>query len=202
MSSSPPTTAPVWSTSPRPTAKTTTGSRSKPVSTNPGRSDAPLYNPVGLDGNFTGQVTGFDGRFVKDAEVTAELIADLDHRGLLFRADDYEHSYPHCWRCSTPLLYYAKASWYIRTSEAREQMLAGNRGDRLAPRAHQGRSFRQVAGEQRRLGAVSRSLLGHASAGLGMRPRRLRRELLRRFGPGAERPRRRRSGRPPPPLHR
>jgi isoleucyl-tRNA synthetase len=93
----------------------------------PGRSDAPLYNPVGLDGNFTSQVTGFDGRFVKDPEVTAGLIADLDHRGLLFRADDYEHSYPHCWRCSTPLLYYAKASWYIRTSAAREQMLAGNR---------------------------------------------------------------------------
>jgi isoleucyl-tRNA synthetase len=94
----------------------------------PGRSDAPLYNPVGLDGNFTSQVTGFDGRFVKDPEVTAGLIADLEHRGLLFRADDYEHSYPHCWRCSTPLLYYAKASWYIRTSEAREEMLAGNRG--------------------------------------------------------------------------
>ena len=92
----------------------------------PGRSDSPLYNPVGLDGNFTAQVTGFEGRFVKDEEVTAGLIADLDHRGLLFRADDYEHSYPHCWRCGTPLLYYAKSSWYIRTSDAREQMLAGN----------------------------------------------------------------------------
>jgi isoleucyl-tRNA synthetase len=92
----------------------------------PGRSDAPLYNPVGLDGNFTGQVTGFEDRFVKDEGVTAGLIADLDRRGLLFRTDDYDHSYPHCWRCSTPLLYYAKASWYIRTSEAREQMLAGN----------------------------------------------------------------------------
>lgn len=92
----------------------------------PGRSEAPLYNPVGLDGNFTGQMTGFEGRFVKDEEVTAGLIADLDRRGLLFRADDYEHSYPHCWRCSTPLLYYAKASWYIRTSEARDRMLAGN----------------------------------------------------------------------------
>jgi isoleucyl-tRNA synthetase len=92
----------------------------------PGRPEAPLYNPVGLDGNFTAQVTGFEGSFVKDEEVTAELIADLDHRGLLFRSTEYEHSYPHCWRCSTPLLYYAKASWYIRTSEAREQMLAGN----------------------------------------------------------------------------
>ena len=92
----------------------------------PGRAEAPLYNPVGLDGNFTAQVTGFEGRFVKDPELTAELIADLEHRGLLFRSTEYEHSYPHCWRCSTPLLYYAKASWYIRTSEAREQMLSGN----------------------------------------------------------------------------
>ena len=92
----------------------------------PGRSEAPLYNPVGLDGNFTTQVTGFEGRFVKDEEVTAALIAELDSRGLLFRATAYEHSYPHCWRCSTPLLYYAKSSWYIRTSEARDRMLAGN----------------------------------------------------------------------------
>jgi isoleucyl-tRNA synthetase len=92
----------------------------------PGRSESPLCNPVGLDGNFTSQLTGFEGKFVKDEQVTAELIAELESRGLLFRESDYEHSYPHCWRCSTPLLYYAKSSWYIRTSEAREQMLAGN----------------------------------------------------------------------------
>ena len=67
-----------------------------------------LYNPVDLGGKFTGQVTGFEGQFVKDPEVTAALIADLDQRGLLFREQVYEHSYPHCWRCGTPLLYYAK----------------------------------------------------------------------------------------------
>ena len=86
----------------------------------------PLYNPVGLDGRFTGQVTGFEGDFVKDEQVTARLIEDLEQRGLLFMSAEYEHSYPHCWRCNTPLLYYAKASWYIRTSAAREQMLANN----------------------------------------------------------------------------
>ncbi len=85
-----------------------------------------LYNPVGLDGTFDSRVTGFEGRFVKDPEVTAELIADLDERGLLFREQVYEHSYPHCWRCGTPLLYYAKSSWYVRTSEARDRLLANN----------------------------------------------------------------------------
>jgi len=86
----------------------------------------PLFNPVGLDGHFDGRVTGFEDEFVKDPEVTQRLIARLEETGRLLKATEYEHSYPHCWRCSTPLLYYAKASWYIRTSEAREQMLAGN----------------------------------------------------------------------------
>ncbi|HEX2264726.1 MAG TPA: isoleucine--tRNA ligase, partial [Solirubrobacterales bacterium] len=87
---------------------------------------ASLYNPVGLDGKFTGQVSGFEGRFVKDPEVTEALIADLESRGLLFRSQTYEHAYPHCWRCGTPLLYYAKSSWYIATSQARDQLLANN----------------------------------------------------------------------------
>jgi len=85
-----------------------------------------LYNPVGLDGKFDGRVIGFEGQFVKDAETTKALIADLDSRGLLFREQVYEHSYPHCWRCGTPLLYYAKSSWYVATSQARDSMLANN----------------------------------------------------------------------------
>ena len=87
-----------------------------------------LYNPVGLDGKFDSRVTGFEGRFVKDPEVAAALIADLERRGLLFREQVYEHAYPHCWRCGTPLLYYAKSSWYVRTSEARDRLLANNEG--------------------------------------------------------------------------
>jgi isoleucyl-tRNA synthetase len=94
----------------------------------PGEGDDPLYNPVTTEGRFTDQLPAFAGQFVKDPEVTDGLIAELDRRGLLFSSADYEHSYPHCWRCSTPLLYYAKASWYIRTSEARQEMLANNEG--------------------------------------------------------------------------
>jgi isoleucyl-tRNA synthetase len=85
-----------------------------------------LYNPVGLDGHFDRRVAGFEEKFVKDPVVTRALIDDLDRRGLLFREQVYEHAYPHCWRCGTPLLYYAKSSWYVATSQAREQLLANN----------------------------------------------------------------------------
>jgi isoleucyl-tRNA synthetase len=90
-----------------------------------------LFNPVKPDGTYDQRVRSHDGRsyegrFVKDPELTKELIADLNERGLLFRAEDYEHSYPHCWRCGTPLIYYAKRSWYIRTTAIREELLAAN----------------------------------------------------------------------------
>ena len=85
------------------------------------------------------------------------------------RAEQYEHAYPHCWRCDTPLLYYAKASWYIRTTARARRAAGGQRGDRVVPVPHQARALRQVAREQRRLGAVARALLGHAAAGLALR---------------------------------
>jgi isoleucyl-tRNA synthetase len=85
-----------------------------------------LFNPVSLEGRFDRRVSGFEGQFVKDPEVTKALIAGLDARGLLFREQVYEHAYPHCWRCDTPLLYYAKSSWYVATSQVRDRLLANN----------------------------------------------------------------------------
>ncbi len=90
-----------------------------------------LLNPVKPDGTYDARVRSHDGhsyegRFVKDPALTAELLDDLKRHGLLFRASAHEHSYPHCWRCGTPLIYYAKASWYIRTTAVRERMLAAN----------------------------------------------------------------------------
>ena len=87
------------------------------------RSRGRCYNPVRPDGTFDERVRGrdgrsYEGRFVKDPALTQELIEDLRERGLLLRVEEYEHSYPHCWRCGTPLLYYAKPSWYIATSTA------------------------------------------------------------------------------------
>jgi isoleucyl-tRNA synthetase len=83
-----------------------------------------LQNPVRPDGTFDERITDFEGRFVKDAD--EDIIEALRERGLLLRAETYEHAYPHCWRCDTPLLYYAKSSWYIRTTEVRDRMLAEN----------------------------------------------------------------------------
>jgi isoleucyl-tRNA synthetase len=85
-----------------------------------------LYNPVGLDGRFDGRVLGFEGELVKAPGVTRRLIDDLAERGLLFREQVYEHAYPHCWRCGTPLLYYAKSSWYVATARERDELLANN----------------------------------------------------------------------------
>ncbi len=92
---------------------------------------ATLYNPVRPDGTYDARVlardgSSFEGRFVKDAALSDELIADLRERGLVFEVAPFEHSYPHCWRCGTALIYYAKPSWYIATSTLREQLLAAN----------------------------------------------------------------------------
>jgi isoleucyl-tRNA synthetase len=83
-----------------------------------------VINPVTLQGTYDERIKGYEGRFVKDAD--ADLVEDLRARGRLLRAQDYEHSYPHCWRCGTPLLYYAKPSWYIATSQVRDRLLAAN----------------------------------------------------------------------------
>ncbi len=83
-----------------------------------------VINPVRADGTYDERIGDYAGRWVKDAD--AGLIEDLRSAGRLLRAEAYEHSYPHCWRCGTPLLYYAKPSWYIATSQVKDRMLAGN----------------------------------------------------------------------------
>jgi isoleucyl-tRNA synthetase len=83
-----------------------------------------VVNPVRLDGTYDERIRGFEGRFVKDAD--PDLVADLERRGRLLRVEEYEHAYPHCWRCGTPLLYYAKPSWYIATSKLKDRLLDAN----------------------------------------------------------------------------
>jgi isoleucyl-tRNA synthetase len=85
-----------------------------------------LYNPVTREGTFDERVVGYEGRSVNDPLLIADLIEGLRERGLLFREEEHEHSYPHCWRCGTRLLYYAKPSWYIATSRLRDRLLAAN----------------------------------------------------------------------------
>ncbi len=83
-----------------------------------------VVNPVRLDGTYDERIGPYAGRYVKDAD--ADLTEDLRARARIHRAGRILHAYPHCWRCGTPLIYYAKPSWYIRTSAMRERLLAAN----------------------------------------------------------------------------
>jgi isoleucyl-tRNA synthetase len=84
----------------------------------------PVVNPLRPDGRFASSVPLVGDVFFKKADTI--LVDDLAARGLLYRHLPYEHSYPHCWRCHTPLVYYAQLSWYIRTTEIKDQLLAQN----------------------------------------------------------------------------
>ncbi|MGM0712070.1 isoleucine--tRNA ligase [Brevibacillus parabrevis] len=83
-----------------------------------------FVNVVNLAGRYTEQITDFAGRFVKECDV--DIVKDLAHRGLLFSKERYEHSYPFCWRCKSPLLYYAMESWFIQTTAIKDQLIANN----------------------------------------------------------------------------
>jgi isoleucyl-tRNA synthetase len=85
----------------------------------------PTIHPVNKSGEFNSEVTLFAGKFVKDAD--ALIIADLKARGILYKKEMHLHSYPHCWRCSSPLLYYARESWYIRTTDYAQRMIELNK---------------------------------------------------------------------------
>jgi len=83
-----------------------------------------VQNPVKLDGTFDERMGPFAGRDVLEAN--DDIVEALRESGRLFRAEEYEHSYPHCWRSDNPLIYYAKASWYIKTTAVRDSLLAAN----------------------------------------------------------------------------
>jgi isoleucyl-tRNA synthetase len=91
----------------------------------------PVVNPVMPDGRFSEDVPLVGGMFFKAAD--ARLIENLSERGLLFSSYLHEHSYPHCWRCGTPLLYYALPSWFIRTTAIRDKLLAVNEATNWQP---------------------------------------------------------------------
>ncbi|MGQ0714042.1 MAG: isoleucine--tRNA ligase [Gemmatimonadaceae bacterium] len=83
-----------------------------------------FLQPVDARGEFAAEMPVVGGKFVKDAD--ALIIEELRRRGSLWKAGTIEHSYPHCWRCGTPLLYYARESWFVRTTAYRDRMLARN----------------------------------------------------------------------------
>ncbi len=84
----------------------------------------PVLRTVAPDGKIIDQVTKFRGMWFKDAD--PEITTDLRERGLLYKSGKYEHSYPFCWRSGTPLLYYARETWFIRTTEYRDKLVSLN----------------------------------------------------------------------------
>jgi len=95
------------------------------------RYNLPFLQPVDKSGIFIGAVTDYAGMFVKDAD--SKIIQDLKNRHKLYKKETIVHSYPHCWRCHTPLLYYARESWYIRTTAYVDRMIELNKGINWIP---------------------------------------------------------------------
>ncbi|MCP1357334.1 isoleucine--tRNA ligase [Aneurinibacillus migulanus] len=85
-----------------------------------------FVNVVDGKGQYTSDVPPFQGRFVKDCDI--DIVRYLAAKGLLYHKEKHEHSYPHCWRCDAPLLYYANESWFIQTTALKEQFLQNNEG--------------------------------------------------------------------------
>ena len=85
--------------------------------------DLPFVQFVDANGNMTKE-TPFAGMFVKDAD--PEVIKDLDASGKLFSAPKFEHDYPHCWRCGSPLIYYARDTWFIKMTDVKDRLIANN----------------------------------------------------------------------------
>ncbi|MCP4632599.1 MAG: isoleucine--tRNA ligase [candidate division Zixibacteria bacterium] len=84
----------------------------------------PVIQAVDESGKFKSEVIPWAGKFVKAAD--PEIIYDLKTRGLLFKSEKHEHTYPFCWRCDSPLLYYARKSWFIRTTAFKDKMIENN----------------------------------------------------------------------------
>ena len=91
----------------------------------------PFRHTVGLDGKFLPYVEKFAGLHVKEADPV--ILDDLKARGLLYKSETIQHTYPFCWRCSTALIYYALDSWYVRTTERKGELIANNNATNWVP---------------------------------------------------------------------
>lgn len=92
-----------------------------------------FINLVDSQGRFVAEVTDFAGRFVKDGETDIEIVKSLSEKGRLYSKEKYEHSYPFCWRCHTPLVYYATDSWFIQTTAVKDKLIENNKGVKWYP---------------------------------------------------------------------
>jgi len=88
------------------------------------RNNLPVIMDVNMDGHFNDLAKQYEGLFIKDAE--GKLVKDLNEVGKVWKSESYKHSYPHCWRCDSPLLNYATSSWFVNVEKVKENMIANN----------------------------------------------------------------------------
>ena len=93
----------------------------------------PQIQHVGPDGNFHSACGAYAGRMFRAEGLDVEIVQELAARGLLFDKFRYEHSYPHCWRCKTALMYFAKTSWFLKTTQIKDKMIAANQAINWQP---------------------------------------------------------------------
>ncbi len=94
----------------------------------------PKVHTVSLEGKFLPSVKKWAGKYVKDSKVEAEIVEDLNKKGLLLKEFTHKHDYPFCWRCNSPLLYYAMDSWFIAMSKLQSKLLANNKKINWVPK--------------------------------------------------------------------
>ena len=107
-------------------------------------------------------------RRVRKESGSRMVLKDLDERGLLFDAPKFEHSYPHCWRCDTPLIYYARESWFIKMTAVKDDLIAQQQHHQLDSGEHRKGPLRRLAGECPGLGHQPKPLLGNSVKYLGV----------------------------------
>jgi isoleucyl-tRNA synthetase len=93
----------------------------------------PQKHTVGEDGKFLKNVPGLAGLYVKDAETEKKIFEHLEKNGNLLKVEPYEHEYPHCWRCGTALIYYARSSWFAAVNKVRKKLIQNNQGINWVP---------------------------------------------------------------------
>ena len=131
--------------------------------------DLPFVQMVDAQENSCPKPLPYAGMFVKDAD--KPIIKDLKAKGLLFKTLEFEHSYPYCWRCDTPLLYYARQTWFIRMTAVKDKLIENNRKINWIPETIKRGQNGEFPGECNGLGSFARALLGHAASRMGMRMR-------------------------------
>ncbi len=145
------------------------------------RYDLPFVQLVDETGKMTEECKEFAGLFVKDAD--KPILKDLKERGLLFKALPFEHSYPFCWRCDTPLIYYARDTWFVKMTALRDRLIANNNSINWIPEnIKAGRMGATIAQQPKLIGSTAienalkliggesiPKILGHSPSRMGMR---------------------------------